>query len=140
MGPHEDPPLRLRGRGLAGAAERRASPRAADPLRTWYRALAGHRIDLPGRLFARHAVLLLDLADEQVVVPGDLVEVVVGQLAPLFPDLAPHLAPLARQLVPHARELISSHRRPPSSVCPPGISPAGPAVQTGANALSPSSG
>src|SRR5207237_11081 len=46
------------------------------------------------------AVGLLDLADQLVALPGDLVELVVGQLAPLLLDLAFGLLPVACDAVP----------------------------------------
>ena len=43
--------------------------------------------DLPVGLIHGLPVLLLDRANELVTLPGDDVDIVVGQLPPLFPDL-----------------------------------------------------
>src|SRR6478735_799602 len=51
------------------------------------------------RLVFRVPVTLLKLADELLALSGDLVEVVVGQFAPLRLDFALHLMPLALQRV-----------------------------------------
>src|SRR5258706_16361932 len=51
-------------------------------------------------LVAGAAVALLDLAHELVALARDLVEFVVGELAPLFLDRALHLLPVAFDAVP----------------------------------------
>src|SRR5205085_9440611 len=55
---------------------------------------------LPLRLVLADAVGVLDLADELVALAGDLVELVVGQLAPLLLHLAFGLLPVSCDAVP----------------------------------------
>ena len=52
-------------------------------------------LDLATHDVRRLAVPLLDLADELLALPGNDVHVVVGELAPLFPNLALELRPVA---------------------------------------------
>src|SRR6185295_15351665 len=52
------------------------------------------------------AVALLDLADQLVAMAAHLVELVVGELAPLFLQLARHLLPVALNAIPiHLHDL-----------------------------------
>src|SRR3954453_10142340 len=60
---------------------------------------AGNLVDLALHLVPRVTIAGLDLADELVPLAGDLVELVVGQLAPFLPNLAPELLPVALDLV-----------------------------------------
>jgi len=56
--------------------------------------------DLPVRFVLRNPVFLLDLADELVALAADLLELVIGEIAPLLPDLALELLPVALDLIP----------------------------------------
>src|SRR5688572_9136273 len=57
-------------------------------------------LDLALGLGLRDAVLLLDLADQLFALAVDLIEIVVGKLAPLLLDLAFELLPVALNLIP----------------------------------------
>src|SRR6185295_4132837 len=58
------------------------------------------------RLILGDAVLLLDLAGEQIALAGDHIQLVVGQLAPLLFRLALDLLPVAFDAIPiHLRLL-----------------------------------
>jgi hypothetical protein len=46
------------------------------------------------------AVFLLEFSDKLILLPGDDIEVVVGQLAPLFLHLSPELFPVPFDLIP----------------------------------------
>src|SRR5436305_9729784 len=76
----------------------------------------GELIDLALHPVALVTEALLELADELVPPASDLIQVVVGQLAPLLSDLSAELLPVARHLVP-------THHRPPSWEYPPGLAP-----------------
>jgi hypothetical protein len=56
--------------------------------------------DLPLRLFAGDAVVLLNPTHQLLALALDLVELVVGQLAPLLQGLAAELLPVAFDLIP----------------------------------------
>src|SRR5581483_9319695 len=51
-------------------------------------------------LFTRIAVAFLQLADQLIALPGDILQVIVGELAPLFPDSAFELVPVASYGIP----------------------------------------
>src|SRR5215471_6356235 len=73
---------------------------------------------------ARVAVPFLDLADELFALSRDLVEVAVGQFAPLRLDFAFHLMPLTL-------ERVSIHRVPPYTASQ--VQPVGHAFARGSN-------
>src|SRR2546425_718148 len=60
----------------------------------------GEFVHLVLHVFLALAVGLLQLADEHVAVAGDLVEVVVGEVAPLRAELPLVLHPVALDLIP----------------------------------------
>jgi len=78
---HRDP--RAAHRGLVGLPRFRR------------RLVRAHGLELPFNLLTRRAVLLLDLADQDLVIAFGLVELVIGQLAPFDLCEAMKLFPLA---------------------------------------------
>src|SRR3954468_13079081 len=61
---------------------------------------AGQLVEFPFRLVPLPAEPLLELPDDLVPLAGGLVQIVVGQLAPLLLDLALELLPVALDLIP----------------------------------------
>ena len=69
-------------------------------------------IDVAADAVLLEAVTFLDLAFELVALAGDAVEVIVGELAPLFFDLAFDLLPVSFDAVPiHDCGLLVEHRK-----------------------------
>src|SRR5690606_21967337 len=64
-------------------------------------------VDLLARLIFGVSVALLDFAFELLTVPGNLLKVVVGELAPLLLELAGHLLPVTGDAIPIHDELRS---------------------------------
>src|SRR5512132_3795168 len=71
------------------------------------------RIDLLFGLVLRDAIRFLQLACELIALAGDRVDLVVGQLAPLFLDLARQLLPVAFNPIPV--HCSAPHHGPPWS-------------------------
>src|SRR5712664_2429455 len=91
------PPAAARARGRPAASDRRASARAApSALRL---AIFPFAHLLIGVVLGA-AVALLDLADQLVALPRELVELVVGELAPALLERAFHLLPVAGNAIP----------------------------------------
>src|SRR3979409_1369375 len=57
-------------------------------------------IHLTSGILLRDSVAFLDLADQLIALPGDHLQVVVGQPSPLFFGLAPGLFPFSFDLIP----------------------------------------
>src|SRR5262249_23507847 len=82
--------------GAGGGSVRRARARSLDRgLRVPLVRFLHEPIDLALRLVLSTAVALLDLPGQDLGVAVDLIEVVVGELTPLFADVALQLLPLS---------------------------------------------
>src|SRR3954467_9024152 len=66
-------------------------------------------VDILAHLVLGDAVPLLDLAFELVALAANEIQIVVGQLSPLFFDLAFDLLPISFHAIPiHSQDLLSS--------------------------------
>src|SRR5690606_30682622 len=75
--------------------------------------VVGPFVDLAVRLIFGDAVAFLQLAGQLVTITGDLLQIVIGQFAPLDANVALQLLPLAFQLIPNA----TGHPHTSSYVC-----------------------
>src|SRR5690606_15502162 len=86
--------------------------RSRKPGRSYLPALAAVPVvDLAGNTVLLDSVTLLDLAFELIALACDLIEIVIGQLAPLFLDLALELLPVAFHSIPVHLHAPCSPRR-----------------------------
>src|SRR3569623_1934778 len=92
---------------LPAVASETADGRAMEPV---VLGLGLPFLDLLLGVIAGHAIAFLDLSGQLLATALDGVEIVVGELAPLFLELAFHLLPVAFDNVPiHGSLLFNTH-------------------------------